>query len=415
MFASRCFRIVGLGACLLLPVLASPARANSFQQAFPPELEYDLSAGATAVYHLDFETAEAHLRRAVELAPGHPAAHFFLTMCKWHRLTYDSLLYRNQALAKEFEDQADRTISIAKKFTKRGPEEAVGYLYWGGGLGAKGWHYAARRQWVRAYFSGKKGHGFLQKAAERDPELYDVYLGLGMYEYYAATLGPTLKALSSLFISGDREKAFRYLRAAEVQSRYVKLEAAYFLWNAALEEGRFADAREKADSLVQAFPSSPLFRWCELQTLFYQKEWDRVLSKGEEYIRQAHAAPQQENFRHPHTLLLGKVFYHCGAAAYNLGRRDLAKSYFYKAIEQPSEFKGWKAQAYLRRGELMDLEGRREEAVGNYRMALNFPDAWDSQKLARERIKTPYHRPDNHRNGNGLLLSPLQQWLTKIE
>ena len=266
----------------------------------------------------------------------------------------------------------------------------MGYLYWGGALGAKGWYHVTRSQWVRAYFSGKKGYSYVKKVAEIDPNVFDAYLGIGMYEYYAATLGPTLKALASFSIRGEKATAMRYLRLAELRSRYVRLEASYFIWNADLEEGRLDEALEKAESLKNAFPTSHLFRWCEIQTLFAQKRWEEVLKRSEEFVYLAESGPQPEGYRSPFERLLSKVYYHCGLSAEHLNRPKQAKLYFDKAIDQYAEFQGWKVLAYLRRGELFDLEGKRMDALGKYRAVLKFRDIWDSHKTARKLIREPY-------------------------
>lgn len=398
-------------ALLLFSLYNAPSvRSQSAALAFPQELEADLSAGATAIYNLQFDLARDRLDHAIQLRPDHPAAYFFKAMAKWYELTYDSLLNRDDRIEKDFEDLADKTISISKKFAKDPRLEAVAALYWGGGLGAKGWHYFSRRQWVKAYFSGKKGYGLLNRVLEKDPEMYDAYLGIGMYQYYAATLGPVLKALSAFLIRGDREQGMRDLHFAESRSRYVRLEAAYFLWNAAMDEGRLADAHEKLAFLNHAVPNSPLFLWCEIQTVFYEKKWDEVLAMSEEYIHWSHMSPRPEQYQNTFPLLLAKVYFHAGLAALNLKKLGEARSYFNRCIAQESDFEGWRTMAYLRRGELSDLEGNRAAAVEDYRKVLGRPDVWDSRSLTKERMRNPF------RNGssNHFVASPLQQWKKEI-
>src|SRR5205085_1816693 len=99
-------------------------------------------------------------------------------------------------------------------------------------------------------------------------------------------------------------------------------------------------------------------------------------SKGEAYISKAHSpagSTEHSPRPNPYTLLLAKVYYHCGSAAFNLKKFDQAKSYFEKAVEQPAEFTGWGTMATLRLGELDDLAGRREEAAEHYRSVLYDP------------------------------------------
>lgn len=367
---------------------------GSQTDAFPLELEADLSAGTTAIYLLDFKSAEKHLQHAIDLQPEHPAAYFFLLMSTWYQLTYDSFLNRSPTLEEVFSERLESAVRQSKKLLKNKETRPIGYLYWGGTLGVKGWYHLTRGQWTRAYFSGKKGYSLLKKSLELNPELYDAHLGIGMYEYYAATLAPTLKALSSFAIRGNKEKALNHLWLAELKSRYVRTEASYFLWNAALEENRLEDAAEKVKVLNGFFPESPLFQWYKIQTLYSQKRWKEVIKNGEEFFLLASQGVQREDALNSYGLLISKVLYHSGMSALYLKNLELAKLYFDRTIDQPADFLGWKVLSYLRQGELFDLKEKRSNALEKYHAVLEFPPFWDSHKTARQRIKKPYRMED---------------------
>ena len=387
-------------------LLLAPLRAESPKSdEFPQDLEGDLSGGTTALYHLQFKEAEEKFRHAIEARPEHPAPYFFLTMLRWYELSYDSLLYQNSSLEKALMDQASLTVKVAKKFSRDKSSQSSGFLYWAGALGAKGWYHRTRSQWVRAYFSGKKGYNLLQKTIDLKPELYDAYLGIGMYEYYAATLGPFLKVLASFSVRGDKDRALQYLNLAQSKSKYVRFEAAYFLWNAALEERNLGEAVRRAQELEHFFPHSPLFRWCKIQTLFYQKDWAAVLRECDEYIAESKKAQNGKN--NTFFLLLSKVHYHQGAALFSLGKIDEAPLYFEKCLEDKTPFAGWKVMSLLRLGELRDLKGNRSEAERAYREVLNLPDYWDSHSKARKRLSEPFKPTTSLED---VMTSPLQTW-----
>ena len=91
---------------------------NGQTSPFPDNLEPDLSAGASAIYLLDFRSAQEHFKHAIDLAPDHPAAYFFELMLTWYRLTYDSLANRNPVLEKLLESQAELTVEKAGTFSE---------------------------------------------------------------------------------------------------------------------------------------------------------------------------------------------------------------------------------------------------------------------------------------------------------
>src|SRR5881396_43980 len=104
-------------------------RADNGQDSpFPPRLEADLSAGASAIYMLDFDSAQEHFERAIDLDPDHPAAYFFELMLIWYRLTYDSLMNRDPEREKLLENQAELTVQKARQFAQDPATRAVGYL-----------------------------------------------------------------------------------------------------------------------------------------------------------------------------------------------------------------------------------------------------------------------------------------------
>jgi tetratricopeptide (TPR) repeat protein len=344
---------------VIFALRAFPSHAQSAMESAPSrDFNEALSSGATAVYLLNFGLAESQFRRAIEIAPEHPAGYFFLAVLRWYQLVYDTPFNKDSEVEKNFRDQLEVSIEKAKGYAENPATRAVGLQYWGAALGTKGKYFIVREKWVRAYFTGRKAYTFLQDSFHLNPSVTDVRLGLGMYEYYAATLAPTLRALASFAISGDRDKAMEHITAAEKNGSFVRMEATLFLWEAAVQEGRFADAQCFLDTLDRNIPNSPLFQWCRIQTEYVQGHWENVITDGDQFIGRAARAPQFRGTADPHQKLLSKVLYHCGMSAFRLKRMNEAKLYFDAAIDQHPDFTGWKTLAYLRRGEIFDMEGK---------------------------------------------------------
>ncbi|OGR82133.1 MAG: hypothetical protein A2901_07725 [Elusimicrobia bacterium RIFCSPLOWO2_01_FULL_54_10] len=120
------------------------------------------------------------------------------------------------------------------------------------------------------------------------------------------------------------------------------------------------------------------------------KQWRKMLDLCDDYFLLADAGPQPEKQVNRYEKIFSKAFYHCGLASYQLGNVRGAKQFFDRTIDQKNEFEGWKTLAYLRRGEIFDLEGKRTEALVKYRAVLKYRDVYDSHKTARARIRKPY-------------------------
>ncbi|MBI1979708.1 MAG: hypothetical protein HYS58_02980 [Elusimicrobia bacterium] len=101
-------------ACFVAAIpFSGLVHGDTVEEGFPQAIEADLSAGADAIYRLQFHSAEEHLRHAIQMRPDHPAPHFFMTMLRWYQMTYDSLLRRDPTLDRLFEAQTNLTASVA--------------------------------------------------------------------------------------------------------------------------------------------------------------------------------------------------------------------------------------------------------------------------------------------------------------
>jgi hypothetical protein len=88
-----------------------------------------------------------------------------------------------------------------------------------------------------------------------------------------------------------------------------------------------------------------------------------------------------------------EALYHRGRALKELGRFDLALKSFLQVIDLKDTYRSaqnlspW---SHIWRGYIFDLQGRRKEALEEYRKALVFPDYNGSREEATKRLESPY-------------------------
>src|SRR5262249_11615258 len=156
---------------------------------------------------------------------------------------YAQTLTKAQALAESTEDPKVK---------------AKAYLYWGGAEGMKGRLLVTQKSWVAAYFRGKAGNSYLRKAVALDPELYDAYLGLGIYDYFTDTLPGVQGVLAYLLIHGNKKRGLEELHTAIDKAPHARVEAMMFLIEINMsEENQPEKALPLAKKLHQEFPQSP--------------------------------------------------------------------------------------------------------------------------------------------------------------
>ncbi|MBI4639986.1 MAG: hypothetical protein HY731_04795, partial [Candidatus Tectomicrobia bacterium] len=198
--------------------------------AVSPELHQEILKGLELLYNAEFEKGREQCARVISFDPSHPVGPFCKAIAYWREMRREK---KNPDKLKSFELSIDETIGKARAFLKGKEHEATAYFFLGAAYGFRGLLYGSQRKWLFAYINGRRGKEFLEKTLEIDPEYYDAYLGLGMYNYTLARLPSRMKVLSFLLmIKGNEDEAIRQLRVSMEKGVYTRTEAKVFLADA---------------------------------------------------------------------------------------------------------------------------------------------------------------------------------------
>lgn len=381
--------------------LSGPAASNADDDGLGPALvdlrastrPFTLSGGAderydigiALMYRLEFDKAEAKFREVTVLDPGSPAGYCALAALSWWR--YSQNFDMESALKdveKEFLSNSEKVIELSKKMVEEGRDLDQAYFFMGSAYGLQGRWYAVQRSWFKAYGRGKKARKFLKKCVETNPAIYDAYLGLGIFDYYAATLPGALGFAAHLFAGGDRARGMEYVQLARDKGRFFKLEARIFLIEIySRHEKDYKAAFAECEALRAQDPSNMLFRLAELMTHVQAQDWEGALAKAESFLGAWQVSPQRGLEQQ-----LGSVYLAAGDALIGLKRYGEAIVWLSGGIEKTGfPEKGWVTYCYLRRAQAQDLAGLRETALADYRTALARANFWDSKKYAKAGLK----------------------------
>jgi tetratricopeptide (TPR) repeat protein len=95
-------------------------------------------------------------------------------------------------------------------------------FYFAGVLGYLARVYGIDRSWWAAFQAGQDAQSLMEEVLEEDPEYYDAYLMLGMFEYFADRMsGVTSLIASILGFSGDRDTGLEYINLAYDRGSYA--------------------------------------------------------------------------------------------------------------------------------------------------------------------------------------------------
>ena len=344
-----------------------------------------IDTALTDLYNLDYEKAKNEFRELTALYPNHPIGPYGLTTALWWELTneYDE---KNDALEKEFLAAADQTIAMTKALVKQGDPSGVGRLCLGGSLGLVARWDAIQGHWLAAYRNGKQAFDLQSKAIQVNPELYDAYLGPGIFHYYVAVLPSGIKTLAHLVFGGSKAQGLDEIRLAMTKGRFSKTAARLFLVN--IYTNNEKDPAAALDLLREGrkeYPDSPFFQFVELLVLEEARDWDALHAGAEDYLARIkdghpHYGPQQE---HQGLFALANSY---------LGKKDTdqALALYNRVISEFACDDRWISLSYLNRGKTFDLMGRRQDAIADYRTVLKRRDVWELHDKAKALIHQPF-------------------------
>ncbi|MDZ7319328.1 MAG: hypothetical protein ONB11_09255, partial [candidate division KSB1 bacterium] len=122
------------------------------------------------------------------------------------------LNYRISLFEPKFDSLANQAIAIGEKALKQYSNDANAYFALGAAYGFRGLNRIRKGEWFGAFKDGVKGVSHIKKAHEMNPELYDVYYGLGLYYYWKSAKAKVLTFLR--LMKDEREKGIDYLKTA---------------------------------------------------------------------------------------------------------------------------------------------------------------------------------------------------------
>lgn len=364
---------------LLLLGLGAPARALA------PENEAKVLAGLDAMYALDLEAATTYFHAVDAAEPRDPAGPLFLAGLYWiqYAQAFD-VLEPGNPLEKKFLLHTEEAIKRGEALLKADPNDAQALMWLGAAWGYRGRWKVLERSWVGAARLGLKGYRYLQRAVKADPGLYDAYLGLGIYEYYADTMPSAIRLLKTLVVRGDKKQGLAYIQTTLEKGKFSKTEAKIFLLSIySGQEKKFEEALALARELRGESPGNLYFGLLETSCLMRLKRW-------QEAAREADKMLVDIGHRRPQALEPPLFYLYAGEAYQGLGDHARAVDYFtWGMAEAPDHRKAAVTYLLLRRGQSLDLLGRREEARAHYLEVSQRKDYFDSIPKARAALKTP--------------------------
>ncbi len=384
-----------------LLVLAPCLSAQSLRD---PEFMRRVQPAFDDIFNLDYHDAEQIFVALRQEYPQHPAPPLYLAAIIWLRqlgrqreLDLDRFVspgyFRKAkesipaAQRKPFIDYMDQSEALSKAILANSPADKDALYFLASAYGIRGSFVFTIEHNLRAAFNhGKRAYQIDRRLVQQDPQYYDAYMTVGIYEYIVGSMPWYLKWLLSIFgFQGSKERGFQYLDTAVGRGQYVSREARVVRSVLLVREGRYADALKQMEALRDEFPKNYLFHLNVGQILETMGKRDGALAVYLDVLNRAEG--KTVNYGE---LPLGTFRYEMGRKFMELGRRDLAEEQFLKGIKDPRTPDREKALSHLHLGQILDSQGKRSQAIQQYQSVLKAPEFENSHSSAREFLKKPY-------------------------
>jgi hypothetical protein len=405
----------------LIPLIASGAQAQLREDktatAATPRLEELRAKGSEALFNLDYEGARQTFKEAARLFPDDPTGPQMLATTLWLETLNKSRLlqaaiYSTQSsfysktedkpdphVAQEFRDLTRQATQLAKARLKLNPRDPQ-MLYLLGATETLKATFAAtlERRFIAALREGSSGVDRHREVLKLDPNFHDAELSIGMYDYVVGTLPLAVKLLASLTgARGSKKRGLQTLERVTKEGHWTRDDARVLLIGLYKREKHYPEALVMSRELQVKYPRNYLFMLETADSLILQASIERqakrnveaaameseALSTFDELLRErsASGAPSRA---------LDLIHFRYGEAFILLGQPDRAAKEFLAATTVNGAEPGLVTRAHLRAAQSLDLAGKRNEALAEYRIAASRPNIYDSLEQARRGLKEPY-------------------------
>jgi tetratricopeptide (TPR) repeat protein len=242
-----------------------------------------LLEGIEASFREDYALAESTFQTVVQMAPEDPAGYFFKAAA-YHAQMID---YESNFKEKDFYQNIKIAKKLARKKIKKDKNDAWAYLILGNAYGAKAVYKAKQGNWWSGLQEGLTAKSAFKEALKRDPELYDVYVGLGSYHFWASVMTRAFWWLP--FVGDHRDEGILQMKLAYEKSIFSRTAAASGLVWMYIRQKEYDQTISLAQKMQSQYPQGKSFLWPLAEAYFRKQDWNNALLKYRELSQRLEA------------------------------------------------------------------------------------------------------------------------------
>lgn len=346
--------------------------------------------GARAFYNYDFDRSIKVLNIARDKYPTHPGVHFIWASAKYYIsqardetiVTYDTL-----------KNSLDHIDPIYEKLVEDFPNNQGYKLYFGSSKGLRARSSLGKKEWISVLIQSYTGFKIIKEVANKNPEMVDAQLPIGIVEYYASISNPIIKFLVSIYgLDASKYSALEKISNAAKYSDWAWIEASgviafIYLWI----ENDPGKAILFTDRLNLEFPNNYYYRIIHTESLIknfrLDEAWNQIdlLEKNFKNLTLKQKQWYGPYLDYEKSLIL---FYE---KKYNKSFQLIEKA----ILNYNGELDMVLGNLFLLKGKILDIWKRHEEAKGFYKECIGLANFSYAIAESKKYLISPFILSEN--------------------
>jgi len=362
---------------LVLFVQLLPAQTAEYQEA-------RIQEALRAMNNMEHAQACSLFIAVSQNVPYHPLAPFGALANEW---IFNQGKYGYEAGNRELLRDIEDLILDYRRHLVLDPDNPDLKYYIGLTNGLRARVLLAEKDWLGVLISGYRIIRNFKSALKGSPDNPDITIAFGVFNYYVGLSSGFMQIASWIMqISGSKEEGLQQIETAALHGNYSRYEARSILAYLDLYfEADYNGARRWLDMLINEFPDNPYynFLYAELCIRTGNPEIEAYIEKIQQRL------PGLDSFFK--TEYIQRLRLLEGSRALLTGDLDRAETRLLSYLDQfDSEMDYDLVSAYLRLGQVYDLQGRRPEAIELYLKAISLNNRSSAIIVAKGYLNEPY-------------------------
>ena len=268
-----------------LSMLFTGALASAQPAIDSPQVDSIIMRGMELVYTDRNSEGVEEFKKLIDLFPDNPIGYFYVSASL--QTVMDD--YRNYSNTDDLSRYLDLAIEKGEQIKEGGNLTAYDWFYYGGAVGFRGIHKALTGNWMGGFVDGLKGKSYLENALELDPEMYDVYYGLGSYHFWKSLKSRVFWWLP--FVSDKRQMGVDMIMVAIEKGKYSRKDAKLALVRIWVENKEYDKAFAMVNELRKIYPNKPFLLWLLARAQLENRMYDEALGTYQKLLAVLTSSP----------------------------------------------------------------------------------------------------------------------------